>query len=138
LAKEDRVRIGIVVLVASVTTAGVGCALLTVSRDYILSITCMVSDVSGQALSGAEVTVLFPSVPQRTIAPTWTARKVTTDSGGAVFIFHQSHPASMPYILAVSKPGYLDGRAQGVATPGREGTHVSVSLVSVAPGGGER
>jgi len=124
-------RIGLAIVVAAATAVGGSGAVLPVSRDHILAITCAVSDKAGHPVEGAEVRVWLGG--DRTTADP-AASKTTPQMGSVVFMFHAPHPTSWRYVLVVGGPGYEDARADGVAATGKDGTHVPITLVRAGRG----
>lgn len=129
--------IGLVALTAMIAVSGDGCALLPRSHDYILGITCLVLDESGRPVNDAEVVLDLAQVAYHAVEPVRRERKLTPETGGVVFSYI-SHVASTPYALTVNKAGYVDNRTTGVAASGKEGTHLTITLVQAVTDASKR
>jgi hypothetical protein len=124
-------------LVVGAAVASGACALLPRSHDYILSVTCIVLDPAGQPVSGAEVALELGHVAYHAVDPIREERKATPENGGVIFMYI-THAVSTPYVLTVRKPGYTDGQLSGVASSGKQGTHLTVTPVPSTLHGSDR
>jgi len=101
-------------LIAGSLTSAWGCAPLR--QDYVFGVSGVVTTEDDTPLAGAEVTLDVRNAVYAAITPIRTERRLTSDTGGFVFIYN-SPQRGVKYNLTIRKEGFETMKVSGVAPP---------------------